>query len=543
MHQFDYVVIGAGSAGCVVAARLAEAGKHVCVLEAGPVDRNIMLHIPAGFIRAVSNPKLTWQFLSAPVPGAGGRSIPLIQGKVLGGSSSINGLVYNRCQHADYDSWAQAGNSGWGYADILPYFQKSETRIGVGDDAYRGRKGPITVSNPRDSGPLYQAFIEAAKAQGIKFTDDYNGAEQDGVGDFQFTIDTRSGPARRMSTAVAYLHPAQKTQKLTVITNALVEKILFEGKRAVGVRYQLSDGDEAKTITARHEVILSAGAINTPKLLQISGVGAGAHLQSIGQEVIIESPGVGYNLSDHYQIRLSARLSRVKTFNERARGLSLVKEIINWSLGRASVLGVGPVPMRLFHRTNPALTYPDLQMSFTPGSYKLGETGRLDSYPGMTIGGYQQRPESRGYVCAVSTDPKSQPEIQPNYLAASTDCNAIIEVIRMARRLMREDAFAPYFIEETFPGHDVGDDETEILNFARTMGGTAFHHTGTAKMGPKDDPQAVVDARLRLRGGQNLRVVDCSVIPHPVSGNTNAPAIMIGEKAADMILEDARAAS
>ncbi len=541
MDFFDYIVVGAGSAGCVIAARLAEAGHTVCVLEAGPADRNLMIHVPAGFIYAVSNPRLTWGFVSAPVPGANGRSLPLVQGKVLGGSSSINGLVYNRCQRADYDSWAQMGNSGWSFDDVLPYFRKSERRVGAGDDAYRGRKGALTVSDPVYPHPLYKAFVEAAEGQGCRFTDDYNSAQQDGVGDFQFTIDPTRGPARRISSAVAFLKPAKRTNRISIRTDCLVEKILFEGGRATGVRYVRDGGRGAsETVAAKREIILSAGAINTPRLLQISGVGEGEHLRSIGQEVVIESRGVGANLSDHYQVRLAAQLHDVKTFNERAKGLPLLAEIANWALGRPSVLGMGPVPMRLFHRTNPALEYPDLQMSFTPGSFKEGETGRLDSYPGMTIGGYQQRPESRGHVRATSTDIHAAPEIQPNYLDTPTDCAAIVEVVKMARRLMRSPSFTPFFEREAFPGDGVGDSDAEILNFVRQSGGTAFHHMGTAKMGPDSDPMAVVDPRLRLRGAEGIRVADCSIMPTPLSGNTNAPAIMIGEKAADMIIADAR---
>ncbi|NIE64408.1 FAD-dependent oxidoreductase [Burkholderia sp. Ax-1719] len=539
METFDYVIVGAGSAGCVIALRLAEAGHSVCVLEAGPADRNIMIHVPAGFIHSVSNPRLTWGFHSAPVPGIGGRRVPLVQGKVLGGSSSINGMVYNRCQPQDYDAWSALGNPGWSFEDVLPYFQRSERRLGNGDDAFRGRSGPITVSNPNYHNPLYASFIAAAEAQGIPFTDDYNGASQDGVGDFQFTIDTTRGPGRRASTAVAFLKPAMRTRRVTVRTDCVAEEVLFEGQRATGVRYLHRDG-QRQSVKARLEVILSAGAINTPRLLQISGIGDSAHLQAIGREVRIHSPGVGANLSDHYQVRLSARLQGVSTLNERASGLPLIAEIFNWLRGRPSVLSLGPVPLRLFCRTDPAMAVPDLQMSFTPASFKAGETGKLDKYPGMTIGGYQQRPASRGYVRAVSTQVQDAPEIQPNYLDAESDRAAIVEVVRMARRLMRSTAFTPHFVDETFPGTSTGDSDTEILDFVRRSGGTAFHHMGTARMGPAKDPMSVVDCRLRVRGASNLRVADCSIIPIPLSGNTNAPAIMIGEKAADLLIEDAR---
>jgi choline dehydrogenase len=543
MESFDYVIVGAGSAGCVIALRLAEAGHSVCVLEAGPVDRNIMIHVPAGFIHAVSNPNLTWGFHSAPVPGINGRSVPLVQGKVLGGSSSINGMVYNRCQPQDYDTWAELGNPGWSFKDVLPYFRRSERRIGKGDDAYRGRSGPVTVCNPDYQNPLYARFIAAAAAEGIPFTDDYNGAVQEGVGDFQFTIDATRGPGRRISTAVAFLNHAKRTRRVSVRTGCLAEEILFEGRKAVGVRYIRGNGnDQRNSVMARREVILSAGAINTPRLLQISGVGDGVHLKTIDREVLIHSPGVGANLADHYQVRLSAHLQGVRTLNERASGLPLVSEIFKWLIGRPSVLSLGPVPLRLFHRTDPEMAVPDLQMSFTPASFKRGETGKLDAYPGMTIGGYQQRPESRGYVRAVSTRIQDAPEIQPNYLDTDTDRAAIVEVVRMARRLMHSVEFAPFFVGESFPGNATGSSDAEILDFVRQSGGTAFHHMGTARMGPESDPMSVVDARLRLRGASNLRVADCSIMPTAMSGNTNAPAIMIGEKAADMIIEDARSA-
>jgi choline dehydrogenase len=462
---------------------------------------------------------------------------------VLGGSSSNNGMVYNRCQPQDYDAWAELGNPGWSFKDVLPYFRRSERRIGKGDDAYRGRSGPVTVCNPDYPNPLYARFIAAAAAEGIPFTDDYNGAVQEGVGDFQFTIDATRGPGRRISTAVAFLNHAKRTGRVSVRTGCLAEEILFEGRKAVGVRYIRGNGnDQRKSVMARREVILSAGAINTPRLLQISGVGDGVHLQTIGREVLIHSPGVGANLADHYQVRLSAHLQGVRTLNERASGLPLVTEIFKWLIGRPSVLSLGPVPLRLFHRTDPEMAVPDLQMSFTPASFKRGETGKLDAYPGMTIGGYQQRPESRGYVRAVSTRIQDAPEIQPNYLDTDTDRAAIVEVVRMARRLMHSVEFAPFFVGESFPGNATGSSDAEILDFVRQSGGTAFHHMGTARMGPESDPMSVVDARLRLRGASNLRVADCSIMPTAMSGNTNAPAIMIGEKAADMIIEDARSA-
>lgn len=536
---FDYVIVGAGSAGCVLAMRLAEAGHSVCVLEAGPRDSSPYIHIPAGYIKNLFNPKLTWDFKSAPNPSTGNRKLSLTQGKVLGGSGSINGMVYNRGQPTDFDGWAQRGNPGWSYDDVLPYFKKAETRIGDGDDRYRGRGGPLPVTDPVRSSPLCDLFIEAVKSLGYPYVPDANAQAQDGVGPWQFTIDSRGHMMRRMSAAQAYLRPAMKTGRVDVRTGSPATRVLLDKRRAVGVRYRAGGaGAPEREVRARREVIVSAGALNTPRLLQISGIGPADLLRSIGVNVNVNLPGVGANLCDHYNLRVAVKVKSITTINERGRGLPLVWEIAKYFAGRPSILSMGPVPMRFFFRSDPLLPTPDLQVSFTPGSYQEGLPGLLDHYPGMTLGGHKQRPDSRGYVRAQSTSIDVDPVIQPNYLTDASDQKAMVAVVKMARAVLQARPFAAHYVNEVFPGEDIQTDD-EILDFARQRGGTVYHHNGTARMGPDDDPQAVVDARLRVRGVEGLRVVDASIMPAPISGATNASVIMIGEKAADMILQDA----
>lgn len=526
---FDYVVVGAGSAGCLLAARLSEQpGVTVCVLEAGPSDRSPYLHIPAGYIKNLFDPGLTWQFQTENGDHTAGRQQSTTQGRVLGGSSAINGLVYNRGQRADYDSWAQAGLRGWDYASVLPYFRRTERRIG-GDDIYRGRSGELTVTNSAWDSPLCRAFVAGAVSLGLPVNPDYNGARQFGVGAFQYTISGR----RRMSAARAFLHPAKRRSNLAIQTGAQASRVLFAGRRATGVRFQ--QGGRTLDVTARREVIVAAGAVNTPKLLQISGVGPAWLLQSLGIPVVHELPGVGENLRDHYSIRLSARVKDAVTINDLSRGLRFAREVARWATGQPSILSLSPVLMHAFCKSEAGLADSDLQMSFVPGSLRAGFVGMLDTVPGMSCGGYQQRPESSGYVRARSATASDAPAIQPNYLATQKDCRAILEVMRQARALLQTAALAPFYDGETFPGPSLTRDD-ELLDFARQNGSTVYHLVGSARMGPDTDLMAVVDGELRVHGIDALRVVDASVMPSLPSGNTNAPTLMIAERGADLIL-------
>jgi choline dehydrogenase len=532
MDSFDYVIVGAGSAGCVVANRLSEdAQSSVCVLEAGPSDWHPMIHIPAGFMYTLVNPRVNWLYTSEASEWTGGRQIAAPRGKTLGGSSSINGHIYNRGQPLDFDGWAQRGNRGWGYADVLPYFRRSEQRVGDSDPTYRGRDGNLPITDLEWRDPLCEAFIEGAVQMGIPRNRDYNGTAQAGVSYVQRII--RNG--RRVSSARGYLQPAMQRPNLTVRTHAHATEIVFDGKRAVGIRYSRGGrGGTPMEVRARKELILCGGTVNSPQLLQLSGVGPASLLQSLGIAVRHDLPGVGENLRDHYAPRFVARVKNARTINERSHGLSLVGEVLKYAFTRRGILALNPTLIYVFWKSDEGVDNYDLQLTFTPASYKEGVQSKLDDEPGMTIASWQQRPDSIGYIRARSADPFAQPIIQPNYLSAESDRRVLLAGMKLARRLLASKPLSPYYDRELFPGPDVQSD-VELLEAARQRGTTTFHLMGTCRMAPDSDPTAVVDDQLRVRGIEGLRVVDASIMPTMPSANLNASVLMIAEKGSDMI--------
>ena len=532
MDTFDYVIVGAGSAGSVLANRLSEdPATAVCVLEAGPADWHPYIHIPAGFIKTFYDTRINWCYSQEPTDGTAGRRIFSPRGKTLGGSSSINGHIYNRGQRSDFNTWAQLGNRGWGYADVLPYFKRLERRVGAGDPAYRGRDGALTVTDINWSDPLCEAFIASAVSLGIPRNPDYNGAIQEGVSYAQRTIHN----GRRVSAATAFLRPAVKRGNVAIRTRAHATEIVFEGKRAVGVRYlEGGRGGQAREARARQEVILAGGAYNSPQLLQLSGVGPAPLLQSLGIPVRHALAGVGEHLQDHYAPRSVARVKNVKSINERARGLNLAAEAVKWALARRGILGLSPTLVYCFWHSGETAESSDLQLTFTPASYKEGEQGKLEDEPGMTVASWQQRPESRGFVRCRSADPFEAPIIQTNYLSAELDRRVAVAGMKLARRLLAAAPLAPYYDREDFPGPGVQSDD-EFLDAATRRGQTTFHPGCTCRMGPASDPGAVVDDQLRVHGLEGLRVVDASIMPRMISANLNASTLMIADKASDMI--------
>ena len=533
MEEFDYIIIGAGSAGCVLANRLtADGANSVCILEAGPPDWNPFIHIPAGFMRTLVNPKVNWLYEASPSEWTAGRVVAVPRGKTLGGSSSINGHVYNRGQRMDFDSWAQLGNSGWGYSDVLPYFKRCEQKIGEGDELYRGRNGNLKITDLDWRHPLCDAFIKGANSLGIPTNTDYNGASQEGVSYVQRTTHKRL----RVSSAKAFLNPAKSRKNLTVYTESQVTRILFEERRAFGVELK-KGGPRGQTgkIFARKEIILSGGAINSPQLLQLSGIGSTNLLKELGIPVVHNLPGVGENLRDHYAPRFTARVKNIDTINEKARGPKLWWEVAKYFLGGNSIVNLSPTLVYCFWHSDENVKNKDLQLTFTPASYKEGVQSQLDDQPGFTIASWQQRPESKGFVKAKTANPFEAPEIQPNYLQEEGDRTVLLAGMKLARNLMRTEALKPYFDYEQYPGEGVKTDE-ELLQVAKERGTTTFHVMGTCRMGPETDPLSVVDDNLCLRGVDGLRVIDASIMPNMLSANLNAAVMMIAEKGADMIL-------
>lgn len=530
-ETFDYVIVGAGSAGCVLANRLtADPSVTVALLEAGGPDRNPWLHIPAGYFRTMFNPDLTWQFGAGPEPHLDGRIVPWPRGRVLGGTSAVNGLLYVRGQAQDFDMWRQLGNAGWSFQDVLPYFKRAEDQE-RGADEYHGAGGPLGVSDVHMNNPLCEAYIAACVAAGIPRNDDFNGPTQEGVGYYQLT--TRK--ARRCSTAVGYLKPVRTRPNLKIITDAQVKRIALDGRRATGVVYKL--GNETRTINARREVLLAAGAIGSPQLLQVSGIGRGSVLKAAGVDVQHELPGVGENLQDHFQVRFVYDCSLPASLNDVWHSrMKQLKVGLEYIFNRTGILTIGAGVVGVFARTRPELEVPDVQIHFMPLSAERPGYG-LHPFSGVTASVCQLRPESRGVIAIKSPDPIEAPSIVANYLATEADREVTLAGMRLLRKVGNQPQFAKHVKREFLPGPEVDGDE-DLMAFARAKGTTIFHPCGTCKMGR--DPMAVVDERLRVHGVSGLRVVDASIMPTMTSGNTNAPTIMIAEKASDMILEDAR---
>ena len=528
---YDYIIVGAGSAGCVLADRLTESGRFkVLLLEAGPSDlASPHLHYSAGFFFVLENKRVNWVYHTDPEAPTDNRAMLFPRGRVLGGTSSLNGSLQVRGQHEDYDNWARMGNDGWSYADVLPYFKKSERYL-PGDPKYRGKEGRLIVSDYANHHPLTTDFVKAGQELGLEYNPDHNAAKQEGVGYYQ---QTRSGRLR-MSTARAFLKPARRRANLRVETGAMMTGLDFEGNRVGGVTYMHKG--RSHIVKAAREVILSAGSINSPQALLLSGIGDPAHLKSLGITPKIALPGVGQNLHDHYVTRVVRSVHGRVTVNQQSRFPRVIWEVIRYLLRGDGIMTYAAGNGVAFVRSSPDQPRPDLQLSFAPASYVAGRIGALDRVPGMTCGTWQLRPESRGSVLARSADWREAPSIRPNYLDHETDQRVTVAGLKWCRDILHAPVFAATSGKETIPGPDVQSD-ADWLSYARENGTTVYHPVGTCKMG--QDAMAVVDKQLRVHGVPGLRVVDASIMPTTTSGNTNAPTIMIAEKAADMIMEAA----
>jgi len=529
-EQCDYVVVGAGSAGCVLADRLSANGKYrVVLLEAGGKDRNPWIHIPLGYGRTMFDARVNWMFETEPEPALENRRIKQPRGKVLGGSSSINGLLYVRGQAEDYDHWRELGNPGWGYAEVLPYFKKSEDQA-RGADSWHGVGGPLAVGDLPEPHPVAEAFIAAGVNVGIPYTRDFNGEQQEGVGYYQATA--RRG--LRCSARVAFLRPARRRANLRVITGAHATRILFDGVRARGIVYRA--GEDERQVLAAKEVILAAGALQSPQLLQLSGVGPAELLHRHGIAVVSDRKGVGGNLQDHLQARFILECKHRITLNDDMRSFTrMARAGLSYALFRKGPLGWWAGLAGGFARTRAELDRPDVQLLLMPFSTERVDP-RLHTFSGFTLSMCKLRPESRGSVRIRSADPLAAPAIQVNYLADARDLETMLAGVKLMRRITAAPALAAIIACERDPGPACASDD-EIAAFIRAKGISVYHPVGTCRMGP--DADAVVDPELRVRGVSGLRVVDASIMPTLVSGNTNAAAILIGEKGADLILQSA----
>ncbi|MGE0035951.1 MAG: GMC family oxidoreductase [Xanthobacteraceae bacterium] len=532
--DYDYIIVGAGSAGCLLANRLsADPDKRVLLLEAGGNDNWIWFHIPVGYLFAIGNPRSDWLFKTEPEEGLNGRSLNYPRGKAIGGSSSINAMIYMRGQAADYDHWRQLGLTGWGYDDVLPYFRKHENHF-LGDSAAHAVGGELRVEPPRVHWDILDAFCLAAEQAGIKRIPDFNTGDNEGS--CAFHVNQKRG--RRWSAASAFLKPVLKRPNLRLETGCLVEAVEFAGKRAAGVRWR--QNGEMKSAKCRGEVILAAGSIGSAQLLLLSGVGPAEELQELGISCVLDKPGVGRNLQDHLQVRLIYKVTGAKTLNETYHSrFGRAGMMIEYALRRTGPLTMAPSQLGIFTRSDPSRERANIQFHVQPLSLdKFGDP--LHTFPAFTASACNLQPTSRGFVRLHTADAADKPAIKPNYLSTDEDRRVAADSIRVARRIAAQPALAKFHPTEYLPGPSVGDDEAALVKAAGDIGTTIFHPVGTAKMGLGTDPTAVVDERLRVIGLEGLRVVDASVMPTVTSGNTNAPTMMIAEKGAAMIREDAR---